>query len=93
MIAGGQDVREAGQVADFFHSAITIRQLKEVEICVGHHHVLCLATGPITHVDIAVSTTWTGRIDAQAHASVHLFAGAASATGHVEGYRYQIADF
>ena len=93
MVAGGQDVGQAGQVADFFHGAVAVREFQQVEVGVRHHHKLGLAANPAAHVDIAVGTASAGGIDAQAHAGVLLLAGAAAATGHVERHRHDVALF
>ncbi|MCY1290263.1 hypothetical protein D9M71_616030 [compost metagenome] len=92
VVAGGQDVGEAGQVTDLLHGLVALGEFEQVEIGVGNQHVLGLATGPVAHVDITVGAAGTGRVDGQAHAGVHFLAGAAAAAGHVEGYRYQVAD-
>ncbi|MCY1423136.1 hypothetical protein D9M71_388430 [compost metagenome] len=93
VIAGRQDVGEAGQVADFFHRPVAIRQFQQVEVGVRHHGVFGLATGPVAHVDVTISTARTRRVDAQADACVHFFAGTAAPASHVERYGHQVADF
>ena len=92
MITGRQDVGEAGQVADLLHGLVAIRQFQQVEVGVGHQHVLGLAAGPVAHVNIAVGTAGTRRVDRQAHAGVHFLAAAAAAAGDVERHRDQITD-
>src|SRR5450830_687453 len=93
VVAGGQDVGEAGQVSYFLHGLVAVRQFQQVEVGVRHQHVFGLAAGPVAHVDVAVGATGTGRVDGQAHAGVLLFAGAAAAARHVERHRDQVADF
>ncbi|MCY1422981.1 hypothetical protein D9M71_386840 [compost metagenome] len=93
VIASRQDVGKAGQVADFFHRPIAVRQFQQVEIGIRHHGVFRLAAGPVTHVDITVSTAWASRVDAQAHTGVHFLAGTAAPASHVERYGHQVADF
>src|SRR5471032_2003653 len=93
VIAGWQDVGEAGQVANFLHGLVAVRQFQQVEVGVRHQHVFGLAAGPVAHVDITVCTTGTGRVDGQAHAGVLFLARAAAAACDVERYRDQVADF
>jgi len=93
MVAGGEDVGEAGQVADFLHGLVAIRQFQQVEVGVRYQHVFGLAAGPVAHVDVTIGAAGTGRVDGQAHAGVLLFARAAAAAGNVEGHRDQVADF
>ncbi len=92
VVASGQDVRQAGQIADLFHRLVAIGQLEQVEVGVGDQHVFGLAAGPVTHVDIAVSTAGTRRVDGQADAGVLFLTGTATAAGNVERNRDQVAD-
>ena len=63
VVTGGEDVGQAGQVADLLHGPITIRQFQQVEVGVRHHGVFGLAAGPVAHVDVAVGTAGTRRVD------------------------------
>ncbi|CRQ74176.1 hypothetical protein PAERUG_P47_London_12_VIM_2_12_12_02542 [Pseudomonas aeruginosa] len=92
VVAGGEDVRKAGQVADLLHRRFAVGQFQQVEVGVGHQHVFGLAADPATHVDVAVGAAGTRRIDRQADAGVLFLAGTAVAAGDVERYRDQVAD-
>ena len=92
VVAGGQNVGQAGQVTDLLHGLVAIRQLEQVEVGVGHQHVFSLATGPVAHVDVAVGAAGTRRVDGQAHAGVLLLAAAAATAGDVEGHGNQVTD-
>ncbi|MNO85930.1 hypothetical protein D3C76_773150 [compost metagenome] len=91
MVAGRQNVGEAGQVTDLLHGLVAIRQFQQVEVGVRHQHVLSLAAGPVAHVDVTVGATGAGRVDGEADTGVHLFARAAAAARDVERYRHQVA--
>jgi len=91
VVAGGQDVGEAGQVADLFHRLRLVRELQQVEVGIGHHHILGLAADPAAHVHIAVGAAGARRVDAETDAGALLLAAAAAAAGHIEGHRDQVA--
>ncbi|MNJ45870.1 hypothetical protein D3C77_409820 [compost metagenome] len=93
VIAGRKDVRQAGQVANFLHGTITIRQFQQIEVGVGDHHVLGLSPSPVTHVDVAIGAPRACRVYAQADTCVHFLTGTAAPAGHVERHRNQIAYF
>ncbi len=93
MVAGGQDVGQAGQVANFFHRRIAVRKFEQVEVGVRHQHVFSLAADPIAHVDITIGTTGARRVDRQADAGVLFLATAAATARHVEWHRNQVTDF
>ena len=92
VVTGGQDVREASQVADFLHRGVAVREFEQVEIRIRDQYIFRLTAHPVAHVHVTISTPGTGRVDGQAHAGVLLFATAAPPTGHVERHRYQIPD-
>ncbi|MCY1289822.1 hypothetical protein D9M70_389320 [compost metagenome] len=92
VVAGGQDVGEAGQVTDLLHGLVALGEFEQVEVGVGHQHVFGLAAGPVAHVDVAIGAAGTRGVDGQAHAGVLFLAGTATAAGHVEGYGNQVAD-
>ncbi len=79
------------QIPDFGHRLIFVRELEQVKISVGHHHVLGLTTHPAAHIDVAIGSTGPGRIDVQADTRLANFAVPAPAAGNIEGYRNQIA--
>lgn len=92
VVAGRQDVGQAGQVADLLHGLVAVRQFQQVEVGVRHQHVFGLAAGPVAHVDVAVGTAGASRVDGQADAGVLLLAGTAAPASHVERYRDQVAE-
>ncbi|MCY1426453.1 hypothetical protein D9M71_422740 [compost metagenome] len=84
VVTGRENVGEAGQVADFLHGLVAVRQFQQVEVGIRHQHVFSLATGPVAHVHIAVGATGTGRVDGQANAGVLFLARTAAAASNVE---------
>src|SRR5581483_3658909 len=91
VVAGGEDVGQAGEVADLLQGLVPVREAEQVEVGVGHHHVLGLAAHPATHVHVAVGGAGPGRVHAQADARPALLAVAAAAAGDVEGHGHQVA--
>ena len=85
MIAGGENIREESEVFDLSHGLIPIRELQQVEVRIGYHHVLRLTTDPAAHVHVAISRAGAGRIHIQADASLAFLAVGATTTGNVEG--------
>src|SRR5215208_2365669 len=92
VVAGREDVRQHGQVADLLHRLVLVGELEQVPVGVGDGHVLGLAAQPAAHVDIAVGGAGPGRVDVLADAGVALLAVAAAAAGDVEGDADQVAD-
>ncbi len=92
MKARRQDVGEHGQVADLGHRPRLVGELQQVEVGVGRHDVFRLPPDPAAHVDIAIGAAGPTFVDGQADAGVAMLAGAASAAGHVERNRNQVAD-
>jgi hypothetical protein len=90
--SGGQDVGQAGQIADLFESLSLVRELQAIEVGVRHHDVFGLTADPPAHIDITVSAAGALGVDVQADASLALAAGAATAASHIEGNRHEIAD-
>src|SRR5208282_6602093 len=83
--AGGENVGEHGEVLDLRHRLGLVGERNEVEVGVGDHDVLGLATNPTTHVDVAVGSTGAARVDVETDSGLFGTAGAAAATSDVEG--------
>ena len=92
MEAGGEDVRQHGEVADLLHGLCLVGEADEVEVGVGHHDELCLTADPATHIDVAVGTASAAGVDVEADAGVLVAAGATAAAGDVEGDGDEVAD-
>src|ERR671916_1009968 len=92
VVAGGEDVREHGEVQDLLHRLLFVRELEQVEVREGDHHVLGLPADPATHVHVAVGRARPRRVDVEADAGLALLAVAAATAGYVEGYRAEVAD-
>ena len=90
--SGRQDIGQAGQVADLLHRLRLVRKFQQVEIGVGHHHVLGLPADPSAHVDISVGAAGAIGVDVKADAGIALAAGPTAAARHVERDRHEIAD-
>jgi hypothetical protein len=90
--SGWQDIGQAGQIPDFFHRVRLIRKFQQVEIRVGHHHVVGLPADPSAHIDISIGAAGAVGIDVKADAGVALSTGTAAAACDVERDRYQVAD-
>src|SRR5205085_1599317 len=63
--AGGEDVREHGQIHDLFQGLVAVREAQEVPVRVWNQDVLCLAAHPAAHVYVAVGAAGTGGVDAR----------------------------
>jgi hypothetical protein len=92
VVAGRQDVRQAGQVADLRHRLVFVRELEHVEIRIGHHDVFGLPADPTAHIHIPVRAAGTGRVHVEADARLLLAAVPTPSTSDVEWHRYQVAD-
>jgi hypothetical protein len=57
----GQDVGQAGRIADLFESLRLVRELQTIEVGVRHHDVFGLAADPPAHIDITVSAALDAR--------------------------------
>src|SRR5918998_889578 len=85
VVAGGEDVRQHGEVQDLLQRLVPIRELQEVEVREGHQEVLRLPAYPAAHVHVAVGRARAGGVHVQADAGLALVAVAAAAAGDVEG--------
>src|SRR5215212_4467931 len=92
VVAGGEDVREHGEVQDLLHRLVAIGELEQVEVREGDHHVAGLPADPAAHVHVAVSRARASGIDVQAHAGLALLAVPAAPAGDVERHRADVAD-
>ena len=92
VVAGGEDVREHGEIADLLQGLVPVGELQQVEVGEGDHDVLGLSAEPAAHVDVAVGRTGPGRVDVEADAGLALVAVAAAAAGDVEGDGADVAD-
>jgi len=88
---GREYVREHGQVADLRHRLVLVRELEQVPVGVGDHHVLGLAADPAAHVHVAIGGTRPLGVHIEADAGLSLLAVAAPAAGDVEGHRAEVA--
>src|SRR5579875_2070470 len=91
VIARGQNIRKACEVSDFLHRLRLVREFQQIEIRVGYHHVFRLPAYPSAHIDVAVSCAGAGGIDVQADACFALLTIAASSTGNIKRYGYQVS--
>ena len=89
--AGGEDVREHGQVHDLFQCLIAVRETQQVPVGVGNQHVLGLSAYPAAHVHVAVGAAGAVRVDVEANAGLLLLTVPAAAAGDVEGDRDDVA--
>src|SRR5882757_6189451 len=87
-----QNIGKAGQVTDLFHRMRLVRKFQQVEICIGHHHVLGLPADPSAHIDISKGTSGPVGVDVEADAGVAFPTGPATAACDVERNRYEVAD-
>src|ERR1700676_5489670 len=92
MITGRQDIRQAGQISNFFHGLRFILELQEVEVGIGYQNVFRLAADPATHVNITVSAAGPRRVDVQTDTGFLFFAVSATTARHVKWDRNQIPD-
>src|SRR6185312_15091479 len=90
--AGGQDVREHGQVHDLFQGLVAVGELEQVPVGVGDQDVFGLAADPAAHVDVAVGASGAVGVHVQADAGLGFLAVAAAAAGDVEGDRDDVPD-
>src|ERR1700737_3127375 len=87
-----QNVGEHRQVENLGEGLIFVRKFQQVEVGIGHHHKLGLASDPTTHIDVTVSSPGPIAVHVQANSRVALAAGAAASTRDVEGNRNNVAD-
>ena len=92
VVTRGEDIGEQGQVFDLRHGLIPVRELQQVEVGVGHHHVFGLSADPAAHVDVAVRGARTGGVNVQADAGLAFLAVAAAPAGDIERHRDDVAD-
>jgi len=71
---------------------LLVRKLEQVEIRVGHHHIVGLPADPSAHIDISIGASGAIGVDVKADASVALSASSAAAACDVERDRHEIAD-
>src|SRR6202011_1641383 len=88
-----QNIGEAGQIPDLFHRPLLVWKPQQVEIGVGHHHVVGLPADPSAHIDISIGASGAIGVDVKADAGVALSTGPAAAACDVERKRYEVADF
>ena len=88
----GQDVRQAGQVQNLFHRLGFVRELEQVEVGIGDHHVLGLTADPAAHVHITIGTAGSCRVDVQTHSRRALLTVPAAATGNVERHGNEVSN-
>src|SRR3981081_1166845 len=69
-----------------------VRKLQQVEIGVGHHHVVGLPADPSAHIDISIGASGAVGVDVKADAGVALSTGPAATACDVERNRYEVAD-
>src|SRR5207237_6953061 len=86
-----KDVREHGEVGDLLEGLIAVRELQQVEVGEGHHHVLGLPADPAAHVDVPVGRAGACGIDVEADSSLAFETHSAAATGDVEGHGADVA--
>src|SRR3981189_3509244 len=82
----------AGQIPDLFHRPLLVRKFQQVEIGVGHHHVVGLPADPSAHIDISIGPPGAVGGDVHADAGVAISTGPAAAACYVERDRYEVAD-
>jgi hypothetical protein len=92
VITRGQDVRQARQVSNLLHGLSFVGEFEQIEIGVRHHHKLCLAADPSTHVHISVSGAWPRGIDIRTDSRRPFPAIATTPAGDVKGNGYKVAD-
>ena len=92
MIPGGENVRQAGQVADLLHGLCLVRKLQQIEIGVRHHDIFGLASNPSPHVDIAIRGARPCGIHTQTYSGRTFLAVPAAPAGDVKRDRNEISD-
>src|SRR5688500_16527879 len=92
VLAGGEDIREHGEVQDLLHGLLFVREFQEVEVREGDHDVHGLPADPAAHVHVAVGRARPRRVDVQADARLALLAVPTASAGDVERYRAEVAD-
>ena len=65
-----EDIRKEREVADLFHRMGLVRKLQEIEVGVRNHHILCLASNPAAHINVAVGSARSRWIHLHTHASM-----------------------
>ena len=90
--AGGEDVREHGEVHDLRQRLVPVRELQQIPVRIGHQHVLGLTADPPTHVDVAVGAARPVGVDVETDSGFALLTVAAPAAGDVERHRDDVAD-
>ena len=91
MKAGREDVRQHRQVEHLLHRLFAVRELEQVPIGVGDHHVLSLASDPTAHVHVTVGRAGPVGIGVQANAGVALLAVGAPSACDVERHRAEVS--
>src|SRR5664279_3521948 len=86
--AGGEDVRQYGQVGDLLQRLVPVREHQQVPVRVRDPHVLGLAADPAAHVDVAVRRPGPIGVDVQADPDL---AVPAPPAGDVERHRADVA--
>ena len=90
MVAGGQDVREQGEIPDLGHRLRLVGERQQVPVGERHHEIVGLTALPIPEIE-AVGAAIDLVVDVHADVGVALLAVAAASAGDVEGDRAEIA--
>src|SRR5439155_6050050 len=93
VIAGGENVGEAGEVFDLLHRLVFIGKLKQIEIGVGNHDIFSLPPYPSAHVHVTVGGAGACGIHVQANSGFAFFAIPATAARDVERNGDDVAFF
>src|SRR5690606_14414472 len=88
-----KNIGKKRQIFDFGHGLVTIRKLKQVEIRIGNHYILCLPAYPASHIHITIGSSCPSRVDVEANSSLSYFTVTAPPTSNVKRHRNQIAFF
>ncbi len=91
VVAGREDVREHREVEDLLQGLVAVRELQELEVGVGHEHVLRLAAFPAAHVHVPVGGSGSCGVDVQADVGLALVAHATPPAGDVERHGADVA--
>ncbi|MCY1242227.1 hypothetical protein D9M72_551760 [compost metagenome] len=70
MKAGGQNIRQHGQVANFLDGLFAVREFQQIEVGIRHHDIACLPADPPAHIDIAICSASARWIDGEANTCV-----------------------
>jgi hypothetical protein len=90
VIAGRENVREQREIFYLGERLIPVRELEQVEVSVGDHHIFGLAAHPAAHVDITVGRSRARWIHIQANAGLAFLAIGATSAGDVERHAANI---